>query len=560
MAHFVEFSRKLRNEKPPPLPYNTIIELDDGKVEAHKTILAANSVFFKNLFEYTKTGKVIRVGGISTEQMNFYMDWAYLNEIPDLSDAGDKITDCFIAANYFDDSELLETLENVVMTTLDTEEMIEFVIHARNWQFVGLEKKLLSKIQSQFYQIIANPTSKSILMNIKEEEMSYIINENLNVEKDKLSKFFEEWKLKQNHGILHDLLIQTRLTFGNQSQNVILAIGSGLFSDPPTFVEAYDICHDTWKQLPNINDPILDGPGWRKSMGIQSLGTKVYIAGGKTVNDGIVFNQISVFDLATNKSSAFTNMSQKRIHFDLAKDTFDNSMKLIGGFSNQGQIDSTFEIVNVTKRQSERMFKSTDNGRPQLRRYKSFRCNQTEYKIHSHASVSIQGIFYVIGGRNQYNDVLPHTEIFNKNTNEWSCGPQMLNPRYKAAAVAHGSTIYALGGFGQDQNVLATKSCEFLDLKCTENPKWRKMPSMIFGRAEFGAAVVNNQIIVCGGTSTKNSFLSTSSVEIFDIETFKWRRLSNMTSPRYGHKLVCISRSEMDDDNADYILKTFTNF
>ena len=78
------------------------------------------------------------------------MDWAYLDKLPDVED----VTDAFMIANYLDCPKLLEALEESLLSKLDRNEMIECLINAKNWQFTGLEKKVLNKIQLGFLKLM----------------------------------------------------------------------------------------------------------------------------------------------------------------------------------------------------------------------------------------------------------------------------------------------------------------------------------------------------------------------------------------------------------------------
>ena len=77
---------------------------------------------------------------------------------------------------------------------------------------------------------------------------------------------------------------------------------------------------------------------------------------------------------------------------------------------------------------------------------------------------------------------------------------------------------------------------------------------MAHARHRCAAAVFNNHIIVSGGN------LNGSSTEIYDIENDTWTCAASMKIPRYGHQLVVIPRKEIEESEADLVLKKYSNF
>ena len=116
-----------------------------------------------------------------------------------------------------------------------------------------------------------------------------------------------------------------------------------------------------------------------------------------------------------------------------------------------------------------------------------------------------------------------------------------------AAVVANGK-IFAIGGDGYTR-----RTCEVLDVEKSPN-QWKNISSMAHARQRCAAAVFNNHIIVSGGN------LNGSSTEIYDIENDTWTCAASMKIPRYGHQLVVISREEIEDSEADNVLKKYSNF
>ena len=283
------------------------------------------------------------------------MDWAYLDKLPDLED----VTDAFMIANYLDCPKLLEALEESLLSKLNTNEMIECLINAKNWQFTGLEKKILNKIQLGFFKLLENILPN--LVKLDTDDFLYVITgKNLNITKMKLEKLCEEWKNKnpeKNYEKIEDYLQNVKL----KNQNVILAIGGGPDQEPQ--FEAFDHFQGIWKEFPEMNEP----GGYRNQFAAETSGSQIFIGGGQIGN--VASHQISTFDLVLSKwKDGKINMSERRKDFAMAKNSIDDSISIFGGRGSmqhgENQPWRTMEKLNTSKRQSETMFKSeNEDGR-----------------------------------------------------------------------------------------------------------------------------------------------------------------------------------------------------
>ena len=114
--------------------------------------------------------------------------------------------------------------------------------------------------------------------------------------------------------------------------------------------------------------------------------------------------------------------------------------------------------------------------------------------------------------------------------------------------VANGKIFAIGGGFGE-----TGRTCEVLDVEKSPN-QWKIISSMVHVRQGCAAAVFNNYIIVSGGDHIG------SSTEIYDLENDTWTCAASMKIPRYGHQLVVIPRKEIEESEADLVLKKYSNF
>ena len=283
------------------------------------------------------------------------MDWAYMDQLPDLED----VTDAFMIANYLDCPKLLEALEESLLSKLNKNEMIDCLINAKNWQFTGLEQKILNKIQLGFFKLLEDILPD--LMKLNADDFLYVINgQNLNITKMKLEKLCQEWK-KQNPNENYEKIADYLKHLQLKNQNIILAIGGGDMQKAQ--FEAFDHFQNTWKEFPEMNEP----SGYKRQFAAESSGSQIIIVGGQIGND--VSHQISCFDLVSSKwKDGKINMSERRRFLALAKNHSDGSFFMFGGKGsnqyNENQPWRTLEKLNISKRQIETMLKSEDlNGR-----------------------------------------------------------------------------------------------------------------------------------------------------------------------------------------------------
>ena len=84
MAHFVAFTAKLRRypENHPKFPPDACVILDDGsRHDVHRLILAANSKFFKAMFQIDPMKKIFPLKQVNQKDLTTFLDYPYTKEI-----------------------------------------------------------------------------------------------------------------------------------------------------------------------------------------------------------------------------------------------------------------------------------------------------------------------------------------------------------------------------------------------------------------------------------------------------------------------------------------------
>ncbi|XP_016840625.1 kelch-like protein 17 [Nasonia vitripennis] len=144
---------------------------------------------------------------------------------------------------------------------------------------------------------------------------------------------------------------------------------------------------------------------------------------------------------------------------------------------------------------------------------------------------ALNGYLYVCGGRDK--KPLNIVERYCPETNKWKIVSSMHNCRYSLSVVAFEGFIYALGG--HDGNVVLDTVERYDPAK----DQWTILDSrMNEERSNFGAAVLNGKLFVCGGSRIALPFSPLNSVEVYDSTINRWEYKTNMDTARFSPLVV----------------------
>src|SRR5437667_12651502 len=152
------------------------------------------------------------------------------------------------------------------------------------------------------------------------------------------------------------------------------------------------------------------------------------------------------------------------------------------------------------------------------------------------------GRVMVIGGADQFFNILASAEIYDPSTNSWSLTASMNDARFEdfpAVLLPRGKVLVA-GGTGID-GVTSLSSPEIFD-EATGN--WTSTGSMNVGRGEFANVVLNDgRVLVVGGiTELSESGAAIASAEIYDPVSGTWTLTGSMSTAREDpQRFVCLT-------------------
>jgi len=142
------------------------------------------------------------------------------------------------------------------------------------------------------------------------------------------------------------------------------------------------------------------------------------------------------------------------------------------------------------------------------------------------------GRVMVIGGADQFFNILASAEIYDPSTNSWSLTASMNDARFEdfPAVLLPGGKVLVAGGTGID-GVTSLSSPEIFD-EATGN--WTSTGSMNVGRGEFANVVLNDgRVLVVGGiTELSESGAAIASAEIYDPVSGTWTLTGSMSTAR----------------------------
>jgi hypothetical protein len=142
------------------------------------------------------------------------------------------------------------------------------------------------------------------------------------------------------------------------------------------------------------------------------------------------------------------------------------------------------------------------------------------------------GRVMVVGGADQFFNILASAEIYDPSTNTWSLTAPMNDARFEdfVAVLLPGRKVLVAGGTGID-GVTSLSSAEIFD---EATGTWTPTGSMNVGRGEFVNAVLHDgRVLVVGGITEIDEFgVAIASAEIYDPVSGTWTLTGSMSTAR----------------------------
>jgi N-acetylneuraminic acid mutarotase len=248
--------------------------------------------------------------------------------------------------------------------------------------------------------------------------------------------------------------------------------------------EAYHPASDTWTTLSDMIRP-------RYRHGAAAIGSKIYLIGGRDIQDNII-QEIDVYDIPTDTWSIVDTLyTWGNATSDLTVTTLGTKLYAVGGYN--------YEYVAMTTTWV------LDTALP-LPRWEGNEVSQMSQRRGDACAVGLDNKIYVFGGFSDANfcAALSELEVYDPSTNVWTKEQSLHYPRGDGAcAVQHGK-FHAIGGEIKDSETncsvhsIAVSHVEYYD---PVTGKWNDETPIPEVRFRFSAAAWENNFYVFGGQS-----------------------------------------------------------
>ena len=153
-----------------------------------------------------------------------------------------------------------------------------------------------------------------------------------------------------------------------------------------------------------------------------------------------------------------------------------------------------------------------------------------------------------VGGVTQMGAVMATAEAFDMITQQWAGVASMATPRAFHAVVSVGGLVYAMGGCGIGNGLVAP--CNWVESFDDAQNAWSPVANMTAGRDSFSAAVAGGKIYVMGGNVPPNGY-GCKSVEVYDPATKQWAAAPSMGTARYLFAATALENTVYVSGNFD---------
>ena len=182
----------------------TFILANGVQLKANKLLVCQESSYVKSLllrWDSSRQVDLTNLGFITEDSMNIFLEFVKSKKLPEL-DNEVCITKVFATANYLGAPNLLEKLEDRVQENISKEDLIDHILIARDWQFLGLERKLSTKMGTQSKEFLCNQTLRMKLLHMETEDFFYLMKvlraPGINCDCETLFNFLDEWVTVQH--------------------------------------------------------------------------------------------------------------------------------------------------------------------------------------------------------------------------------------------------------------------------------------------------------------------------------------------------------------------------
>ena len=343
----------------------TFIVQHGVRINCNKLLAVSDSTFLRTLFDFRDSQKKkdrwrnevsldgsakVGIDFITEESVQCFVDFVEKRSVPDLSDK--DVTDYLATANFLGAFKLLNALEDQICQNIDNEDLIEFINAAKNWQFSGLYKKLITKMASNFHEIIEEKKIRNDLLQLGKAEflnLMLALVPKMNATRLSLTIFLNEFK--EAHGVKEDI---TKAVIDKVSSKHYVLVEGHTFQHGHIIPDQiYDYFNNQWQIMPVVSN---DQKSIRKSYVKRALNTSEIpapintlqiIHGQKVFWFGKINFECKVFNISTQKYEPMPPMIVRRRNFSAV--IVNDEILVAGGEDQYGNGLKSCEIFSIKK-------------------------------------------------------------------------------------------------------------------------------------------------------------------------------------------------------------------
>ncbi|XP_077988753.1 kelch-like protein 24 [Glandiceps talaboti] len=516
------------------------LHIENTDFECHRNILAATSSYFMSMFSTDlkeKRENVITIKNIKAQSMSLILQYAYTSRIQITEQNVQALLE---AADLFQIIPIRDACADFLESQIDVHNCLGIYCFADRHSCTKLSDEAWQFALEYFPEVCKH---NEILLLPKDDVLDYLSCDELHIEKEEtvfetMIRWVSHDSMKREK-YLSELLEQLRINLLSSTflLEVILQNSYVVKSD------VFDKFMKATKKYRTLKSDLITPQSQRAR-----LQSTVVIVGGVGVANGKIAD-VNCYDPTNQMWSTLTKLPK---HSDSAYS--------VTSLGNDIYVTGLQGKVSMYSIKRDKWFESAPMNQPR----------------HRHASTSLDGYVYVVGGYDG-SARLTSVERFDPKNNKWEEVKPLLDAVSSPAIVTCGGNVYVLGG--SVSNEVATEKVQCYNpttdtwklvasmphaLSCISavvlkgfiyvvgclstivhcyNPdtdSWRQVECMNYKRASCAATVCNGKLYVTGGENQPNSPID--SMECYDPVSDSWTVLPKLLYPVKLQGSVTVSR------------------
>ncbi|GMR43353.1 hypothetical protein PMAYCL1PPCAC_13548, partial [Pristionchus mayeri] len=516
--------------------FDTVILIEDQRIQSHKTLLSGRVPYFRGLYESNMTecttGEVPLNGNASS--MIALIHYVYTGE---LKITEDNVEDLMISANYLGIESVMDECAQFDRKRLRVETALSVLVQCRAIGYTKIDDVVLRFIDKNFVPISQTPE----FLKLDAYQLEGLLHrDTLHVDEEKqifdaVTRWISESEDRLQHAVkllrsircslipssvLTGVIEKTKWVENNEeclalvqeakdshqgkdvsfskherrcdeAHALIFAVGqlTNSQAENESTMAFYDPIMDRWTKCKSL-------PSTRGRDGVAIVGTKIFAIGGYDGKDRL--KSVDVYDAITDKWEKAADMSTERSA--VGAGVIDGKIYAAGGYNGQASMNS-MEMLN-----------------PDVAVPAWTMMAPMHHLRGAPAACAFNGKLYVIGGHDGQ-QVWKHGECYDPATNTWSMIAEMKYKRCRFGAAVCDGQIYVVGGF---DGAAFLRDAERYD---PSTNTWITIKQTKERRSRSAVAVSCGKLFVIGGF---DGCVNLKSVEMYQSDTNTWVHRNKM--------------------------------